>query len=131
MGSAVRFAACRFGRENVRIRQLSVEIPLRFPHIPGPIPARRIHETMNEDTPISRRNAMVAMSATLAAFWTATVAGLAALFVTTPLRAISRRREAPLGALTGFTEKFRAMDVQVPVNDGRSEERRVGKECRL
>lgn len=73
---------------------------------------------MDDDSSLSRRNAMIAMSTTLAAFWTAAAAGLAALFVTTPLRAFTRRREAPLGPLTGFNEGFRTVDVQVPVSDG-------------
>jgi len=72
---------------------------------------------MNEE-PVSRRNAMVALSTTLAALWTLAMGGLAALFVTTPLRAATRRRDAALGAVDGFGEAFRAVDLQVPVNDG-------------
>ncbi len=87
---------------------------------------------MDDDSSVNRRNAMVAMSATLAAFWTAAAAGLSALFVTTPLRAITRRREAPLGAASGFNEKFRPVDVQVPVNDGwHSHEERIRVYARL
>jgi len=73
---------------------------------------------MNDEESLTRRNAMVAMSATLAGIWTAALGGLAALFVTTPLRAFTRRREAPLGALSSLNENFRTLDVQVPLSDG-------------
>ncbi len=87
---------------------------------------------MDDESSPTRRNAMVAMSATLAVFWTGAVAGLSALFVTTPLRAITRRREAPLGAFASLGENFRAVDLQVPVNDGwRSHEERIRVYARL
>jgi Rieske Fe-S protein len=73
---------------------------------------------MNDDSSITRRNAMAAMSTTLAAFWAAAVAGLSTLFVTAPLRAITRRRDADLGAPTDFGSTFRAVDLHMPVNDG-------------
>ena len=73
---------------------------------------------MNDDSSITRRNAMAAMSTTLALLWTAAAAGLSALFITAPLRAVTRRREVDIGALGELNESFRAVDLRVAVNDG-------------
>ena len=87
---------------------------------------------MSDETCITRRSAMVALSATLAGFWTATAAGITALFVTTPLRAVARRRDADLGEAKDLGAAFRAVDVRVTVADGwRSHEDMVRLFARL
>jgi Rieske Fe-S protein len=84
---------------------------------------------MNEETqPVTRRSALGAIAAAIAAAWTVAITGLTAAFATTPLRAAVRRREAAIGATETFSEKFRIVDVRIATNDGwysKEEVRRV------
>lgn len=71
---------------------------------------------MSEDIP--RRTALRWIASSLAAAWSLIVAGLAAAFVSTPLRSQREKREAHLGSLSSFNENYRLMQLKVPIQDG-------------
>ncbi len=73
---------------------------------------------MNEPKTISRRGALGAVATAIAAFWTAGTAALTAVFVSAPLRAPSQRRDASLGAVDSFSDKFRGVDLHIATADG-------------
>lgn len=72
---------------------------------------------MNEQH-VTRRSALGTLAVAIAAGWTAIVAAVSVIFVTAPLRAATRRREAALGATDTFSEKFRSVELRVATNDG-------------
>jgi menaquinol-cytochrome c reductase iron-sulfur subunit len=73
---------------------------------------------MNEPQPVTRRTALGILGTSLAAAWTLAIAGLSAAFASAPLRAPTRRREAALGTLDTFSEKFRVVDLRIATSDG-------------
>lgn len=73
---------------------------------------------MSEPNTVSRRSALGVIATAIAGLWTAAVAGLAAVFVTAPLRAATQRRDASLGAVDSFSDKFRGVDLHIATADG-------------
>lgn len=67
---------------------------------------------------MNRRGALKALVTGLAGLWTASIAGVAAAFVSTPLRTGASDESVKLGDLSIYGRKFRAVRLRIPVDDG-------------
>ena len=70
------------------------------------------------NNPVTRRGVLGVFAGLLAAAWGAVAAGVAGLFVSSPLRKASASGEILAGRVSGFGPQFSPVRLRIPIKDG-------------